>query len=88
MIRLTDEDYAGRGQARRLLSSFLPTENRKLIVVGCFAGLFTSERFTILFTTPSLNDGKSNRSADKSMSVRNSCRQVIARHPGILVSSA
>jgi hypothetical protein len=42
----------------------------------------TSERFTILFATPSLNDGKSNRSADKSMSVRNSCRQVIARHPG------
>jgi hypothetical protein len=48
----------------------------------------TSERFTILFATPSLNDGKSNRSADKSMPVRNSCRQVIARHPGTLVSSA
>jgi hypothetical protein len=47
----------------------------------------TSKRFTILCATPSLNDGKSNRSADKSMSARNSCRQVIARHPGTLVSS-
>jgi hypothetical protein len=37
---------------------------------------------------PSLNDGKSNRSADKSMPVRNSCRQAIARHPVTMVSSA
>jgi hypothetical protein len=36
----------------------------------------------------SLNDGKSNRSVDKSMPVRNSCRQAIARHPVTMVSSA
>jgi hypothetical protein len=42
----------------------------------------------LLFAPPSLNDDKSNRSADKSMPVRNSRRQAIARRPVTMVSSA
>jgi hypothetical protein len=56
--------------------------------MSIIVGMLQAKCFALLFAAPSLNDGKSNRSADKSMPVRNSCRQAIARHPVTMVSSA